>query len=121
MYYARVKRPDIGERPATIYGRTGLCFYPYGGKVHITENCKYLLDDGNFGLVESQNVKNVTGAVKYDDFGIVRLKDDNNVLNVGLVSFSCPHVSCVWWGNYAGEVHGPRGKIYEVLVYKPLA
>jgi hypothetical protein len=107
-------------RPATLYGRTGICTYASNHIVNIATGCKYLVDDGNFVLVKSQNGKSEKGIVKYNNnYGVARVLDDNNVIHVGLLVLGCGG-GCVHWGNYIGEQH-PDGKSYEALIYKPLA
>lgn len=122
MYYAA---GDFGagilKRPATLYVRNGMCMYVYGGATHLSEKCKYLLDDGNFELVRSTNGKTLPGAVKYNDnYGIGRVNDTHSVLHVALIVFECTN-GCIWWGNHAGDYSTASSTPHDVLIYKPLA
>jgi hypothetical protein len=125
MYYAAGNfGPNILEtRQGTLYSRTGICTHTYRNAVYIVTGCKYLVDDGNFELIASQDGKVEKGVVTFGTFGVGRVFDDQNVINVGLILFNCNGGSaygCFNWGNYIGEIY-PANKAYEALIYKPLA
>lgn len=123
MYYAAGDfSSGPWRRPATLYGRNGMCSF-VSPSVPLATNCKYLVDDGNFELVTSSSGAAVQGAVRYNNFyGIGRVLDAHGVLHVGLIIYDClsTYEHCVWWGNYAGQFSYPAGEPYEALVYKPL-
>lgn len=99
--------------PATIYASSGLCTYSYDTRENIITGCKYIVDDGNYGLdITVYNGEYRKAAVIYGQFAFGRVVDENSILHVGKIQLN----DYIYYADYAGE---KRTRVYSQLIYKP--